>query len=370
MVDETQTRPRACAECAKAKAKCSLDSASAETSICDRCSRLSKKCAPQIFQPRKRRRPTKIAPVDQTRSSSSAEDVISVGVLQDGNTTNQPDSSVASIPTSQEDAEPSAGSDYRTVSGRCRLIAYYKRNMESNFPFVILPETTPASNLELEKPFTCKTAILAAVNKDVDAALDLEDEILHDIAERVFVQGERNIDLLQGLLILIGFYHYHTRISKQVVTLTQLAVSVLADLGLNRLDPQRSNFEVELRNGKLHPPAYGAKNHEERRAVCGCYYLASIVSGFFHRSDPMKDTPSLEWYCSVLETQPEYQSDQYAVHLVRLQQLRQRITSSILGDRFDGQMNFNEATVAAISSFRSALAECKRSAPVYITNQG
>lgn len=347
MPDEVLTRPRACGECAKAKAKCSLEFDSPDGSTCDRCSRLTKACVVQEPLPRKRKR-TKL-------EIEAANAKITVHLT---------------TPTSNDmvDGRISRTTD-RSESADLQALSYYRTNIAPHFCFVRFGEDEIA-NLSSKRPLVCKAAILAAINKDVDAALVLEEVVLRYIANHIIVQGERNLDLLQGLLILLAFYHFNIKIAKQVTTLMQLATSVLADLGLNRHEVKKSSFESQIRDGRLNPPALGAKNHEEMRAYCGCFYLASIMSTFFHKTEPLPTTTALENCCDVLDRSPQHDDDRLAVHLVRFQQLRQRMATVFPYERIPTGPTFSASTVQFIQELFKGLTAIRRATPPTVTTQG
>lgn len=384
MVDEGSVRPRACGECAKAKAKCSLDTASSPETVCDRCSRLKKSCVLQDLAPRKRKR------VGSERTSRNHGDTRrSLPITSDesahsqawermpwstersrtndhkGSTTEVPARSKKNTLPSSQDSENATLND----TDDDRLLAHYCANMEPNFPFVLVSRMQ-MSELKVSSPLVYRTALLAAANRDVDHALAIENDVLKYIAEHVVVQGERTLDTLQGLLILVAFYHFHIRLAKQVTTMMQIAVSVLSDLGLSRPESRRSDFEAQIRDGSLSEAKAALQSRDEMRAYCGCYYLASIVSGFFHKTEPMRSTMELEESCRILEDNPASISDRHAVHLVRLQQFRMKFSTPPSGDRVEATPSFSLASVSSIRALQSELATLKRNAPIMIMTQG
>lgn len=72
-------------------------------------------------------------------------------------------------------------------------------------PFVIVPPSTTAEDLQRERPFLLKS-ILAVTSRKPRQQLTLATSLVRQLAERVAVNGERNLDLLLGVLILTGWY--------------------------------------------------------------------------------------------------------------------------------------------------------------------
>ena len=93
------------------------------------------------------------------------------------------------------------------------------------------------------------------------------------LSSAVFVRSERPLDLLQGILVLLGFYHYHCLVHVQFNNLMQLAVSIVGDMDLNR-DPGRG-VRVRVLPGEGDVEESGVRSLDERRAVLGVWYMSS-----------------------------------------------------------------------------------------------
>jgi len=91
------------------------------------------------------------------------------------------------------------------------------------------------------------------------------------LSEAVFVRSERSLDLLQGILVLLGFYHYHCLVHIQFNNLMQLAISIVGDMDLNR-DPGRI-IKQQVLAIDHDPPK--TRTNDERRAVAGVWYMSS-----------------------------------------------------------------------------------------------
>ena len=91
------------------------------------------------------------------------------------------------------------------------------------------------------------------------------------IAEAVLVKSEHSLDLLQGILVLLGSYHYHCLVHAQFNNLVQLASSMIDDMGLTR-DPR---WLQKIRVMSIHPEECQARTNEERRLIVGIWYMSS-----------------------------------------------------------------------------------------------
>lgn len=84
------------------------------------------------------------------------------------------------------------------------LLEIYRNESSFFFPFISIPQSTRANELRREKPFTY-LAIMAVSSTKCPQQRELSRIIIRQVAERVFVDGERNIDLLLGILTFAGF---------------------------------------------------------------------------------------------------------------------------------------------------------------------
>jgi hypothetical protein len=133
-------------------------------------------------------------------SSSSNDYIHSVPVLTPAATDDCTSSSFNPSPSSFRDAsgEPSP------VQAEEYLINFqtYKSKY---FPFIYIPSTTSALQLVQERPFLW-LCIMAVGSKSTLEQQVLGSKIRQIVAQDMVVQSEKNIDLLLGLLIFIGWY--------------------------------------------------------------------------------------------------------------------------------------------------------------------
>ena len=162
------------------------------------------------------------------------------------------------------------------------------------FPFIYIPSTTRAQQLRQERPFLC-LCIMAVCSKSTSQQQLLGSKIRQKIAHELVVQSERNIDLLLGILAFIGWYgviylkveksdthdsfmraHCQLHPNPFLSVFTQLAMSLVFDLGLNRPVPKVTQMVPCIKDFSkyLKPPT--PRTNEERRAVLGCFLVTSM----------------------------------------------------------------------------------------------
>lgn len=91
------------------------------------------------------------------------------------------------------------------------------------------------------------------------------------ISDAVIMRSERSLDLLQGILVFLGYYHYYCLAHGQFNNLTHLAISMIGDLGLDRCPKPREKAP----HSTMNPEEPKAMTNEERRAVVGVWYMGS-----------------------------------------------------------------------------------------------
>jgi len=191
------------------------------------------------------------------------------------------------------------------------LLDEYRTKMNGHFPFVVLPAAVNAESIRQTRPLLFKVCVAVACHHNLIQQQKLSQDVLQYIYEHMLLMGEKSLDLLQGLLVLIawygfslcqsalgyvlkvmnnnntqsGRYHCSSHLHKpQLMNLVHLAMALLVDLGLNRTphmsDQVRMSSDTDqLLYGKM--VASGPQTNEERRALLGCFHLTSTYVDWF-----------------------------------------------------------------------------------------
>ncbi|KAL3478354.1 hypothetical protein BJX99DRAFT_108027 [Aspergillus californicus] len=204
------------------------------------------------------------------------------------------------------------------------LLAKYREKKMPQFPFIVIPETD-VMTLHTQSPFLL-LCILTASQTD---SLPLRDKpellIRKELASRVIVGIERNMDLLQGLLVHIAWQHYHWRtFHTHMYMLLQLAIMIVVDLGLDREGTFRMQAIPTDRSHQhdSQPSGQGAQtlNATGMRALLGCYYVVTKFS-LFRRQLHMRHTDWIEQCAETLSQSPEHPTDKYLKAYIDVQAL-------------------------------------------------
>lgn len=155
----------------------------------------------------------------------------------------------------------------------------YVNKMADEMPMVVFPPGTTMSDVRQQKPSLFLAILVIAIGPfKKDAQLQLLSEVYQMLADRVVVKGEKSLELVQALLVLVIWYLPPDNLEElKFYQLIHMAVIVAMDIGLNGraqgdLKPFQRIREILLKK----PPGSAAdlNSPEARRTWVGCYFLA------------------------------------------------------------------------------------------------
>ncbi|KAK3906352.1 protein priB [Staphylotrichum tortipilum] len=258
----------------------------------------------------------------------------------------------------QQQQQPQAGGSVPWPHGdeADTLLDVYRKHLGHLFPFTVVPPHLSAAQLQAQRPLLWKAVMMEACLFDGPRQVALGTELLREISEAAFMKPQKNLDLLQGLQMLIAWYHYNLN-NFQMVNLLFLARSITTSLG--SAESRGSPDEV----------GYDSESLEQMRAFAGTYYLVTITFTTNKRPDALMNTSYLTTCCRALHGQMEYPTDELVVHLVRAQQLSQSISQgfarrkAIPNENQIPQGNFIQGLRERIRTFAAALPSHIRANP-------
>ncbi|KAH7170361.1 hypothetical protein EDB81DRAFT_162012 [Dactylonectria macrodidyma] len=338
--------PKACTTCAKAKARCI---AGPDGSLkCDRCHRLDKPCVSQTPAPPRARKspklskiaalekrleelsshvqegpawsptPPKEEPLSELCTNSDKWNFSHLFPLKNGASNSKVE---APLPSTAPDTVPDKPQPWEslwpTPNEGEMLLEHYRSTHSDLFPFVIVPTTVTSVELRQSRPFVWKASMMVSCFLDGARQQKLGNDLLAEIGQAALVDGSKSLDLLQGLQMLVSWYHYALN-GAQVTNLLFLARAMCVNLGFKE-DASLQGAEHE-------------RNMDHMRAYACTYYLNTLVFTANKRPDVLMNTGLLETCCRGLEATMQYASDGYLVKLVRIQQLAQSISLTMAVD--------------------------------------
>ncbi|KAI1642323.1 uncharacterized protein F4817DRAFT_353233 [Daldinia loculata] len=377
----------ACVSCAQSKCKCIIRPVGGP---CERCYRLNRECRPgESVRRRNHKRPA----VTKTKKTARLEEKLDglISLIKTGASgtsavaSPQPSASMgASPPDNSIQAELNADSHHQsnkdssstdpndhihnimsqttdsdyTASYEPSLaeaeeyLSNFKTYKLKYFPFVYIPSTTTAHQLRQEKPFLW-LCIMATGSKSTLQQQILGGKIRQTVAQEMIIRSVKSIDLLLGLLAFIGWATYQVQREPFLSLFTQLAVSLVFDLGLTK--PVLKDPELTLCWNRKHSRPAIPRTMEERRAVLSCFLITSIISSFLQKIDALRWTPHMDDCLQILSDENECSNDEVLVKQVQLQLIIEKTNQQAL---YDGA---REPTYTYLEGLYSQLQDIKES---------
>ncbi|KAM0811493.1 hypothetical protein AB5N19_11849 [Seiridium cardinale] len=331
---------QACVSCSKAKSKC----VSRGNGTCERCHRRGIECRlSDGIRKRSARKP------DINRRTSQLEERLNdlVEILrsqqQSGSKISSKTQDQESLPGVQTQAQPannahastcayptpstaitSSASQFGVESTITEIadglspfeaesiLQLFRTKYLMMFPFVYIKPDTTAQELSRYRPFLWLN-IMTVCEKSAPRLHGLGDMIRQMLAHKLLVELERDLDVLLGLMVYLGWSTHQSRGKGFQARYANLANSLIQDL---RLDQP---FLVNAANSWCFPGSKVAapeQTHEQRRAVIGTFVLSSTISNF-SRIDVTRWTPHMESCLDKLAAEPEYFGDELLVAIAK-----------------------------------------------------
>jgi hypothetical protein len=195
-------------------------------------------------------------------------------------------SAIAPVPSLDNgDADPDiVGRGLLTMTEADILLQNFKRLKTPHFPFVIIPPEIDATALRQRCPFLFLAVMAACLEENPALQKHLGVEIKKAICKRIILDDEKNIELLQGLLVHCSWYHYHLQpANRQLHLFLKMALWIITEMGLDRRplneNSRHGGIDVDARKSERQKGLYQDKKSRlaaEKRALLGCYYICSV----------------------------------------------------------------------------------------------
>ncbi|KAJ5374019.1 Transcription factor [Penicillium concentricum] len=226
-----------------------------------------------------------------------------------------------------------------------QLVAYFIQELAFLFPLVVLPSNTTAAQLRKTKPILF-LSVIAATSISVDAGLAavLNREMVRLYAERFFIEGEKSLELVQALLLMIIFYlPPASPLKLQLYQYTHIASTMALEIGL--ANKRRVSKKSDRKSGKQEP--HDELLAEQARAVLGCYHLGSSVAMKTRRPNLLQFNDWMSECLKHLENSP-HRTDQHVAMWFELQRITDEAMSSFGLDDTSTTSPLTESRVQAV----------------------
>ncbi|PWY64730.1 hypothetical protein BO94DRAFT_357097 [Aspergillus sclerotioniger CBS 115572] len=317
----TQLYGRACLQCSKSKCKCI---SRPDGQGCERCYRMNRSCQPGTStRTLHAQRNNTVARISQLEGKIDSL-VFQLGA-RDSNASSETSQRPAISSSSSLSGEAASASASTSYVFECspESLHIFQDQMLKYFPFLHIPRDVQW--LHQERPFL-SLCIMMVTSRSTQTKIELGEKIRKIATERIYLStepGAVNIDLLLGLLTFIAWAHDHLlhNCAGSLSRATQLAMTVVFDLRLNKPLPEDSNMlpvGVDRTCASLN---VATRTLEERRAVLACFLMNSIVSSYLAQLDPMQWTPHMDECLEFLTQNAESPHDEVLAHQIRLQRI-------------------------------------------------
>ncbi|KAL3437017.1 hypothetical protein BDV09DRAFT_163500 [Aspergillus tetrazonus] len=191
------------------------------------------------------------------------------------------------------------------------------RSLARYFPFVIIPADWTATYMAEDRPFLLLSAVACASSRFSNLQQALTEELKGTLSHRVVIAGEKGLDLLQGLLVHLAWFHFYLDPrSRQTYQYLQIAISMVVELDLEQKI-------ADLIEGPTTPGDLCSR--EECRAYLGCYYLSSLIATATSKPDNFHYSELLLRCTRMLQHEQESPTDELIYPLIKLQQLTREV---------------------------------------------
>ncbi|KAI2621290.1 hypothetical protein GGR54DRAFT_600933 [Hypoxylon sp. NC1633] len=337
---------RACTNCARVKCKCIYR---ADGATCERCYRLKKECTPstsvgrrtakrrgisrtarleekldELVSALKTQRGTKKDPEDdyedlgEQGELDSDTDTPSVAALTPATATNSLGGTTLLSASKTPDSNISY-SDEPPPPEAEELLKKFREETIGFFPFVYIPPHVTSQQLRELYPFLWLNIVCVALGSPRRRTA-LGDQARNIVIQKIVIDREKSLDLLLGLLALVGWAHLQRRDRPFWTLFSQLIVTLVCDLGLHQPPSNGTLFCAPSKDGDPRMTNYyRRRTHEEQRAVLGAFVVTSMVSNIFKHAPGLRWSSHLDGYLSNLAQDSTVTQDETLIAQVRMQ---------------------------------------------------
>ncbi|KAH6855489.1 hypothetical protein B0I37DRAFT_411479 [Chaetomium sp. MPI-CAGE-AT-0009] len=194
------------------------------------------------------------------------------------------------------------------------LLSKYRDELMPQHPFVIIPEHLSAAVLNNHHPVLMMSIRVIASFEGLQTMHARMQGVTRHIIDKLFRQSERSLDLLMGIVVILGWRHYHCLKQSNLNNLLCLAESLISDLGLNKKVSDHNDSGDE-------------RVIEGQRLMLGVWYLRSSAAMHLQQLTPMPFTLYLRQCLANIQDAKAHDLDEALVYYVKTQYLAERITA-------------------------------------------
>lgn len=166
---------------------------------------------------------------------------------------------------------PAAGEVMEVDDSDEELLDIYKKTLLRVYPFVVIPDQVTAKELQATRPFLMACIRMVSCFRSLRSIQSQMFRLMSRVSEHVLMRSERSLDLLSGIVVMLGWYHNHCLVHSQMHNLLSLATTMAAELGLKRNPSWQERTELMV----VHLGEAKPRTNEERRLILAVWFLSS-----------------------------------------------------------------------------------------------
>ncbi|KAI9171605.1 Transcription factor himD [Paramyrothecium foliicola] len=254
-----------------------------------------------------------------------------------------------------------------TMAMAAEIFARYNEEMMPNMPAVMFPPGTTMADVRRNKPTLFLSVMAAASGEYPQLQKTLQQEMMYVFAEKVFIVGEKSLELVQALHVSVIWYwppeHYEELKFYQLV---HTAAVMAIDIGLGLTGSRRLVPPMGWREGpwrRQRPP--DPTSAESRRTWLTCHFLCANTAMAMHRPNLLRWTPFMTESVEFLQSSPEAApTDPYFCHLIWTHRHAEEIAVQFSVDDSSTSVNLSELrTQHALRALQRDLNKYRASIP-------
>ncbi|KAG5809094.1 hypothetical protein H9Q74_000202 [Fusarium xylarioides] len=205
--------------------------------------------------------------------------------------------------------------DIITVQQADLLVADYRDTLTAKFPYVIIPEGVTSLAVIQTSPMLLLAILVTSSWKLRDKQDHLNQAFLKALGTKLVLEGDRDMDLLRGLMVYLNWIHLHTAPkTQQAYRLASIAASIAVEFGITQRPGKNKHQQLNVETFNERPKGLSAVDTElwdpdARRAYLGCYQMTTWYSIMTRKSSPLIYNDYLYTCAQSLATANETPSD-------------------------------------------------------------
>ncbi|KAI0144220.1 hypothetical protein F4776DRAFT_611269 [Hypoxylon sp. NC0597] len=265
-------------------------------------------------------------------------------------------------PSTKKPSQPGFG---LTWSQAEQAVYDFRTKFMPFFPFVVLDPDVSAQSILAKKPLLFRSIMLVAAQLTLAKQREITKSILAYVGHRLLMLEERDLGLLQGLLVFIAWGEPDFYWDQRITSLTYLAMGYAHNLAITRPPPtmqQKLLLAIHPKDVKeaLIGHSFDSvleESHtpEEQRAFLGCQYLLSMNSSQFGRDGVLKGDYVNRCLNSLVRP-TDFGADFILDKMIRFQQIVEQISEKLaVPSNVDGTRVFTISMSNEMQSIRNQL---------------